>query len=121
MRTVSRIRVRSSLARTPPSSEVRGSAMIAALIFALIIAISLTSYIRLSSTSLKLADRTFYADSAGNLAEAGLEEAVWTFNKMGSSIDPDANTELWGDTYGWTCSSQVADVYMENMGDGYTT
>jgi hypothetical protein len=98
----------------------RGSVMITALVFALIIAISLASYIQLSTTSLRLSNRTFYADSAGNLAEAGLEEAVWMFNQMGSSSNTTANTSLW-QSKGWTCENKIADVYMESMGSGYTS
>jgi len=101
-------------------SPARGSILITALLFAVIIAIALTSYIKLSTTSLRLAHRTFFADAANNLAETGLEEAVWMFNNMGSSSDAVANKALWT-TNGWTCSNTIADVYMQSMGSGYTS
>jgi len=56
--------------------------LITALLFASLIAISLTSYIRLSLTSLALADRSFYQNSAVNLAEIGIEEALYCFNRL---------------------------------------
>jgi hypothetical protein len=114
MRTISNAKGRSSIS----ARRNRGSVMITALVFALIIAISLASYIQLSTTSLRLSNRTFYADSAGNVAEAGLEEAVWMFNRMGSSSDTGLNTSLW-QSKGWTCENKIADVYMESMGSGY--
>ena len=53
-----------------------------ALIFALLIAISLTSYISLANNSLKQASRSFYASSGMNLAETGLELAGVCFNHL---------------------------------------
>jgi Tfp pilus assembly protein PilX len=108
----------------PPKSVVfgldrsRGSVLLTALIFALIIAISLVGYLRLTTQSLKLAHRTFFADAAANLAEAGLEEAVWSFNRLGNSSGSTAVTAAWT---GWDRGTSVADVYMDNMGEGYST
>ncbi len=67
--------------RTRPGA-VRGSVLITALLFASLIAIALTSYIRLTLTSLALADRSFYQNSAVNLAEVGIEEALYCFNRL---------------------------------------
>jgi len=99
-------------------SDDRGSVLITALIFSIILAITLMSYISLSNNSLKLAHRTFFADAAGNLAEAGTEEAVWAFNQMGNSTDATTVANAWN---GWTLSQTVADVYMSSMGSGYTS
>jgi hypothetical protein len=63
-----------------PRQSTRGSALIVALIFAAIIAISLTSYIQLSLNSYKLAQRSFYANAAMNLVDTGLEQALWSLN-----------------------------------------
>lgn len=107
---------RPSLASRAASS--RGSVLITAMVFAIIIGVTLTSYIRLSTNSLKLSHRTFFADAANNLAEAGTEEAVWAFNKMGNSSDPSVIANAWT---GWSLGNKVADVYMTNMGTGYTS
>lgn len=53
-----------------------------ALILAGIFGIALVSYLRLSTHALRLADRSFYANSAMNLAEIGLEEAITAFNQI---------------------------------------
>jgi Tfp pilus assembly protein PilX len=92
--------------------------LLTAMIVALVMAITLTGYVNLSRTSLRLAHRTFFADSAVNLAETGLEEAVWMFNTMGSSSNATANKTLWTNN-GWNCNSTIADVYMQSMGTGY--
>jgi hypothetical protein len=60
----------------------RGSVLIVSMLLAAIIGISLVSYIKLSNNSLKLAQRTFYSNSAMNLAEIGLEEALSRFNAL---------------------------------------
>jgi Tfp pilus assembly protein PilX len=100
------------------SRAARGSILITALIFSIIIAITLLSYIRLSSNSLKLAHRTFFADAVTNLAEAGTEEAVWAFNVMGNSTDATAINNAWN---GWTRTQTVADIYLTSLGSGYTS
>lgn len=83
----------------PHSSPVRGSALIVALVIAIIIAISLVSYIRLSNNSLKQAHRSFYSNSAMNLAEVGLEEAIACFNQLDTAATP---ADAWT---GWTMNT----------------
>jgi Tfp pilus assembly protein PilX len=100
------------------ASADRGSVLITALIFSIVIGIALVGYIRLSNNSLKLAHRTFFADAANNLAEAGTEEAVWAFNQMGNSTDATTVANAWS---GWTLSPTVADAYITSMGSGYTS
>lgn len=102
------------------NQATRGSVLITALIFSAIIAISLTSYLQLSKNSLKMAHRTFFADAANNLAEAGTEEAVWMFNLMGNSGDVSANRTLWTSN-GWIVSTALGDIYMTSTGNGYTS
>jgi hypothetical protein len=60
----------------------RGSVLITALILSAIIAISLTSYIKLALNSLSLADRSFYQNAAVNLTEVGIEEALYCYNQL---------------------------------------
>ncbi len=58
----------------------RGSVLIVALVFSAILAISLTSYLKLALTAGKLANRSFYMDAAQNLVDLGLEHALWSLN-----------------------------------------
>ncbi len=74
----------------------RGSVLIVAMLMAAIIGISLVSFIKLSNNSLKQAHRTFYSNSAMNLAEVGLEEALFRFNKLDNVAAPaDAWPSPW--------------------------
>src|SRR5215210_4606819 len=100
------------------SRSCRGSALLTALIFAIIIILTLVSSISLSTQSLKMAHRTFFADAANNLAETGLEEAVWSFNTMGYSTSTTAVNTAWA---GWTRTGMLADVYLAGKGDGYSS
>ena len=83
-------------------SGERGSMLLTAMLFAAGIAIVLGSYLTLSRTSLKVAHRTFFANDAANLAEAGLEEALYCFNLMSTGTAP---ATAWT---GWTISSANA-------------
>jgi hypothetical protein len=58
----------------------RGSVMIVALIFAAILAIALTSYVKLSSGALRFANRSFYSNGAMNFVDLGLEQTLWSLN-----------------------------------------
>jgi hypothetical protein len=66
--------------RRPLSSE-RGAVLIVALLVAALIAVVLGSYLNLSLSSIRMSKRTFNGYAALNLAEAGAEEAVWSFNR----------------------------------------
>lgn len=76
----------------------RGSMLITAMLFAIGIAIVLGTYLNLSRTALKVAHRTFFANDAANLAEAGVEEALYSFNLMSAGT---ATATAWS---GWTIS-----------------
>ncbi|HTJ79573.1 MAG TPA: hypothetical protein VL357_11310 [Rariglobus sp.] len=78
----------------------RGSVLIVALLFAGLIAISLTSYMKLALTSSRLANRSFYGNAAQNLSDTGLEQALWSINN---------NT--WTGTAGFTARSGYANQY----------
>src|SRR4051812_42209906 len=74
----------------------RGSVLIVAMLLAAIIGVSLVSFIKLSTNSLKQAHRTFYSNSAMNLAEVGLEEAIARFNALDNVNAPaDAWPSPW--------------------------
>ena len=81
----------------------RGSVLIVALIFAIIIAISLVSYLALANNSLKQAGRSFYASSGINLAEIGLEQALACFNQLNATTPAAA----WA---GWTIDNTPYDA-----------
>lgn len=85
-----------------PRSE-RGSLLIVALILSAIIGISLASYLQLGRNSLTVANRALYNNAAMNLAENGLEEAMYSINKL--VADP---------TYSWTGDGWTA-VGISNM------
>lgn len=86
----------------PPTSRRRrfpgrrGSALLAALLFAALLGLILASHAQLARTSLELAQRSLWTGAALNLAENGLEEAVYALNQQlpGSSFS-------WADA-GWT-------------------
>jgi hypothetical protein len=65
------------------SSRQRGSVMIVALLLAAAIAIVLGSYLQVGRTAQNLAHRGYYANVAVNLAETGLEKAMWSLNGGG--------------------------------------
>jgi hypothetical protein len=73
----------------------RGSVLITALLIAVAIAISLASYLHLGRTSLRVASRTYFLQDAGNLAEGGLEQALYCFNAMGAGATPTVAWEGW--------------------------
>ncbi len=85
--------------RLAPASR-RGSVLLVALIFSAVIALALGSYLRLSTTNLRISDRAFLGTVAMNLAEAGAEQAVWAFNQHLSG-----NPNAWSSANGWRSPS----------------
>lgn len=80
-------RPRSRRSSFPPARDrQRGSLLIVAMLLAAVIAVSLGSYISLSRNSLKLANRSFYNTGAMNIAETGIEEALWSFNQATAGV-----------------------------------
>jgi Tfp pilus assembly protein PilX len=78
----------------------RGSVLIVAMIVSAVIAVSLASYLRLSTTSLKLAGRSFVNTAAINVAESGLEQALYALNQ--NQAHGVALATAWS---GWTIDS----------------
>jgi hypothetical protein len=75
--------------------------LIVAMLVSALIAIVLGSYLSLNLQTTRLAQRTFQARAALNLAEAGTEEGVWSFNRA-SAGQSDAWTDWSGDgTAAW--------------------
>src|SRR5688500_20135708 len=88
----------------------RGSLLIVAMILCAIIGISLVSYIQLSRTTMVISNRALYNNAAMNLAENGLEEAMYSVNK--SVLD---TTYTWS---GWTTATDPNDK--QRIWTGYT-
>ncbi len=59
----------------------RGSVLIAAMLVTALLALVLGSYFNLTLTSSQQTRRTFDRNAAFHLAEAGIEEAVWSYNQ----------------------------------------
>jgi hypothetical protein len=89
-------------ARRASRSPIRGGVMIVALIIAAVLGVGLVSYLQLSRTALKLSTRTIFINDADNLADLGLEEAIYCFGQMTSGV---AATTAWS---GWTFTGVTA-------------
>lgn len=85
------------------SRSQRGTLIIVAMIFSAVIGISLVSYMHLGRTSLTISNRAFYNNAAINLAENGLEEAMYSINKK--IADP---TYSWTSDGNWTVNGTAA-------------
>ncbi|HTL66541.1 MAG TPA: hypothetical protein VL200_02665 [Lacunisphaera sp.] len=89
--------------RTNPSrGGERGSMLLAAMLFAAGLALVLGSYLALGRTTLQVAHRSYFANDAANLADAGLEEALYCFNQMAAGSAVGA---VWTD---WTIAGPNA-------------
>ena len=82
-----------------PASR-RGAVLITALLLATGLAIAIGSYVQITSTNLKISGRAFHNNSAMNLAETGLEEAMWSINQNMAG-----NASAWS---GWTLNGSEA-------------
>ena len=80
-----------------PFRSQRGSLLIVAMIMCAVIGISLVSYLNLGRSSMTISNRGLYNSAAMNLAENGLEEAVYALNK--DAVDGSYD---WVTTGGWT-------------------
>lgn len=87
--------------KTPrsPFSSQRGSLLIVAMVLCGIIGISLVSYMHLSRSALTLSNRAVYNNAAMNLAEQGIEEAMYGVNQIVANP-----SYTWPD---WTTDSGV--------------
>ncbi|MBL9189741.1 MAG: hypothetical protein JNK23_19830 [Opitutaceae bacterium] len=96
-----------STVRRPPtlaSRKDRGSLLIVAMLLCAIIGISLVSYMQLGKTNLSISNRAFYNNAAMNLAENGLEEAMYSINKK------IADSSYSWTSNGWTAVNSGADA-----------
>jgi Tfp pilus assembly protein PilX len=108
---------------SPPTRRRRGSVLLIAMLVAALIALVLGSYLDLSLSTARFANRTFYGNASFNLAEAGAEEAVWSFNQIvtgtsnGWAAWSNDGTNAWqkfdGFNFGANATGSVK-VYVEN-------
>ena len=82
----------------PPSrasapAATRGAELIVALLISALIAVALASYLSINLSSTRLAKRSFDGYAALNVAEAGTEEGVWSFNR--AAVNDPAAWEGW--------------------------
>ena len=76
------------------SGRNRGSVLLVSLLFSAVIAISLGSFLLLANNASKLSYRTYHLGVGMNLAETGLEQAMWSINRAA-----DGDADAWKD---WT-------------------
>jgi hypothetical protein len=84
-----------------PHTREQGSVLIVAMILCAIIGISLVSYMQLGRTNLVISNTALYNNAAMNLAENGLEEAMYAINKTVTN-----SSYSWSGN-GWTTASPV--------------
>ena len=111
------------------AKDKRAAVLIVALLISALIALGLASYLNLNLSSSRLSKRTFNTYAALNLAEAGTEEAVWSFNRASAGANDAWNSwtstgapawqkfsgfDFGGRTSGWV------KVYVDNHNPGPT-
>lgn len=90
----------------PKNNRKRGSAIITALIFTLIVTVGLTALFNMLLNDWKLASRVSAGDTAFTLAESGVDEAIWCV------LEHVSNDSDWAND-GWTESSNKAYWYKD--------
>lgn len=78
----------------------RGAVLIVALLITALIALALGSYLTLNLTTSRLARQSYQQSTSFHLAEAGAEEAVWSFNQANAR-----STSAWS---GWSTQGATA-------------
>lgn len=84
----------------PPAGRQRGTVLIVTLLVMAIIALSLGSYLSLNLSTSRLSRSSYHQNAAFHIAEAGAEEALWSFNQANAH-----NPAAWAD---WTVQSPAA-------------
>lgn len=95
-----------------PRSE-RGSAMLTALCLSMVFALCLTSFVELSYTSLLASSRNFMSSRCAEIAEMGIEEALYCQNYVNSNNSVGSWTPD-----GWTFANGNASVTMTLTSSG---
>jgi hypothetical protein len=95
--------VKPGIKNSIPKDE-RGAAMLAALCLAMVFALSLSSYIALCYTSLNMSTRNIAVSHSTELAETGIEQAIYALNN--------------NDWTNWTLSGSTAQITMTMTSSG---
>ena len=108
--------------RSKTGRPERGAVLIVALLIMAVLALGLTSYLSMNVNSARQAQRGFQQAAAFNLAEAGAEEALWSFNQANAGsgtawngwtiLDPAARRTLTGFNLGSATGS--VKVHVDN-------
>ena len=83
-----------------PSARQRGTVLIVTLLVMALIALGLGSYLSLNLSTSRLSRQGYQQNAAFHLAEAGAEEALWSFNQANAH-----NPAAWAD---WTVQPPAA-------------
>ena len=75
------VTVKFSIPTTKRLTSERGAALLAAMCFASVLAIALGSYITVCYRSLQMSSRNSSSTHSVELAEVGMEDALWSLNK----------------------------------------
>lgn len=92
-------------------SSERGAALLAAMCFAAVLAIALGSYLTLCFRTLELSTRNMSSTHSVELAEVGMEEALWALNKSDWSGWTIAGTTATKTTSGFTYDNGVTGAF----------
>ncbi len=119
-----------TISKRSPQSR-RGSALLVALLLTAAIGVMLASYHSLVNFNLRSSHRSYHSSAAINLAETGLEEAMWAVNKKrsdntydyaGWTIDGDTATREFVNTFALgTASATYVKVQITNCNLTLTT
>ncbi|MBI2497611.1 MAG: hypothetical protein HYV75_06760 [Opitutae bacterium] len=85
---------------TRPAGRRRGSVLIVALLLMALVALGVGSYLSLNLSASRLSRQSYQQNAAFHIAEAGAEEALWSFNQANAH-----NREAWE---GWTVQAPAA-------------
>ena len=96
-------------------SKQRGSALLATLCFAAVLSLSLSSYLAVCYRSLVLSNRGLHSGHTMELAEMGMEQALWALNTTGG-IDGS-----WSHPIGTTATKTFNGYVYENGAVGQVT
>lgn len=94
----------------------RGTALLAALCFATVLVIAISSYITVCHRTLTLSARSLHGNRSIELAEAGMEEALWALNKNDWSEWAIAGTTATKTISGFTFESEVTGTIQLQIG-----
>ncbi|MBL9214651.1 MAG: hypothetical protein JNG83_04160 [Opitutaceae bacterium] len=83
-----------------PGYRERGAVLVVTLLIVALIAIGLGAYLNLNLSTARLARQSYHQNASFHLAEAGAEEAVWSFNR--------ATAGAPGAWDGWTAAEPAA-------------